>query len=54
MGKATDHGWSTSSDEIAQPTSIVMGRNLRQNSPERSKPQKAEQPRRQEAEKSKV
>jgi hypothetical protein len=29
MGKFTYHGWPTSSDEIPQPTSIVMGRNLR-------------------------
>ena len=26
MGKVTHHGWSTSSDEIPEPTSILMGR----------------------------
>ncbi len=50
MGKVTDHGWSTSSNEIAEPTSIVMGKNLRQNSPKPSKSQKAEKPQGQEAE----
>jgi hypothetical protein len=29
MGTVTHHGWSTSEDEIAQPTSIIMGKNLR-------------------------
>jgi hypothetical protein len=29
MGNLTIKGWSTSSDEIPQPTGIVLGRNLR-------------------------
>jgi hypothetical protein len=29
MGKFTRHCWRTSSEEIPQPTGIVMGRNLR-------------------------
>ena len=29
MGKVIHEGWSTSEDDIPQPTSIVMGRNLR-------------------------
>jgi len=29
MGNLTIKGWSTSSDEIPQPTSIILGRNLR-------------------------
>ena len=37
MGKVTDHGWSTSSDEIPQPISILLGRNLRKNFDEASK-----------------
>ena len=37
MGKLINHGWSTSSDEIPQPISILMGRNLRRNSDETSK-----------------
>jgi hypothetical protein len=28
MGTVTHHGWSTSEDEIAQPTSIIMSKNL--------------------------
>ena len=32
MGKLTIKGWSTSLDEIPQATSIIMGKNLRQNS----------------------
>jgi hypothetical protein len=53
MAKVIDHGWSKPSDQIAQPISIVMGKNLRKNSQEPSKPQKAEKPQqgRQEAEK---
>jgi hypothetical protein len=42
MGKLTNHGWSTSSDEIPQPTSILLGANLRKNSNEISKKQKEE------------
>ena len=34
MGKVTNLRWSTSSDEIQQPTSILLGRNLRKNSDE--------------------
>ena len=37
MGKVTHKGWSTSSDEIPQPISIVTGQNLRQNSQKPSK-----------------
>jgi hypothetical protein len=37
MGKPINHGWSNSSDEIPQPTSILLGRNLRKNSDEASK-----------------
>ena len=37
MAKVIDHGWSTSSDEIPQPTSIIMGANLRKPSDEASK-----------------
>ncbi len=44
MGTVTHHGWRTSSDEIPQPTSIVMGKNLRSNSGKPSKPPKREQP----------
>jgi hypothetical protein len=29
MGTVTHHGWRTSSDEIPQPTGVIMGRNLR-------------------------
>jgi hypothetical protein len=32
MGKVINHGWASSSDEIPQPISVVMGRNLRKNS----------------------
>ena len=32
MGKVTHHGWSTSSGELPQPTSILLRRNLRKNS----------------------
>jgi hypothetical protein len=32
MGKVTDHGWSSSSDEIPEPTSILLVNNLRKNS----------------------
>ena len=48
MGKVTDHGWSTSSDEIPQPASILLGANLRKNSNEASKNQR-EEPREKEA-----
>ena len=40
MGTFTNHGWSTSSDEIPQPTSILLGRKLRANSEQPSKQQK--------------
>ena len=42
MGKVTYLGSLTSSDEIPQPTSILLGRNLRKNSDEASKQQKEE------------
>jgi hypothetical protein len=29
MGKVTHRGWYNSSDEIPEPTSVVLGRNLR-------------------------
>jgi hypothetical protein len=29
MGTVTHHGWSKPGDDIPQPVSIVMGRNLR-------------------------
>jgi hypothetical protein len=38
MGTVTHHGWYTSEDEIPQPTSIIMGRNLRTPAPERPQP----------------
>jgi len=44
MAKVIDKGWSTSSDEIAQPSSILMGQNLRKNSEPASKPQKPPAP----------
>jgi len=37
MGKVTHHGWSRPDDEIPQPTSILLGRNLRVNSEQPSK-----------------
>ena len=40
MGKVTYLGSSTSSDEIPQPISILLGRNLRRNFDEASKEQK--------------
>ena len=40
MGKVTHHGWYSSSDEIPQPISILMGSNLRKASSKDSKPQK--------------
>jgi hypothetical protein len=40
--KNGSHGWSTSLHEIPQPTSMIMGPNLRQNLPERSEPSKKE------------
>jgi hypothetical protein len=45
VGTITHHGWSTSSDEIPQPISIVTGQNLRQNSekPSKASKEKAEQ-----------
>ena len=43
MGKVTYHGFYSSSDEIPEPTSILMGRNLRKNSEGPSKPPKASQ-----------
>lgn len=42
MGKVTYLGLLTSSDEIPQPTSILLGKNLRKNSDEASKQQKTE------------
>ena len=42
MGKFINHGWSSSSDEIPQPISIVMGRNLRKNSEQDTAKQKPE------------
>jgi hypothetical protein len=35
MGTVTHRGWYTSEDEIPQPTSIIMGGNLRTPAPER-------------------
>jgi hypothetical protein len=43
MGKVTHHGWYSSSDEIPEPTSILLGSNLRKNSDQASKPQKQDQ-----------
>jgi hypothetical protein len=43
MGKVTHHGWSKPSDEIPQPTSILLGSNLRKNSEQASKPRKQDQ-----------
>ena len=40
MGKVTFHGSSRSYDEIPQPTSILMGANLRSNSDAASNKQK--------------
>jgi hypothetical protein len=40
MGKLIIKGWSKPSDEIPQPTSIIMGANLRKNSEKLSKPKK--------------
>jgi hypothetical protein len=33
MGKLINEGWSKPGDEIPQPTSIIMGRNLRKPEP---------------------
>jgi hypothetical protein len=33
MAKHIHHGWSTSEDEIPQPTSIITGQNLRKPQP---------------------
>ena len=43
MGKVTHHGWYSSSDEIPEPTSILLGNNLRRNSDQASKKQKQDQ-----------
>ncbi len=43
MGKVTHLGWSSSSDEIPEPTSILLGKNLRKNSDQASKKQKQDQ-----------
>lgn len=40
MGKVTHHGWGNSLADIPQPTSVVMGRNLRRSSDETSKKRK--------------
>jgi hypothetical protein len=40
MGTVTHHGWRKPSDEIPQPTSIIMGRNLRPPQPELSEREK--------------
>jgi hypothetical protein len=40
MGTFTNLGWSTSSDEIPESISIVLGSNLRKNSDRVSKQQK--------------
>jgi len=42
MGKLINHGWSTSSDDIPQPISVIFGRNLRKNSEEDIAKQKPE------------
>ena len=43
MGKVTWHGWSSSSAEIPQPTSILYGANLKKSSKESSKEPKVQQ-----------
>ncbi len=43
MGKLIDLGWYSSSDAIPEPTSILLGKNLRQNSDQASKKQKQDQ-----------
>ncbi len=43
MGKVTHHGWYSSSDEIPEPTSILLGKNLRKNYDQASKKQKQDQ-----------
>ena len=40
MGKVTHHGWYSSSDEMPEPISILLGNNLRKSSEQASKPQK--------------
>jgi len=42
MGKVIHLGWSTSSDEIPEPISVLMGANLRKNFDETSKKQQEE------------
>jgi hypothetical protein len=37
MGKVTHRGWYSSSDQIPQPISILMGNNLRKDSDEELK-----------------
>ena len=37
MGKATYHGYENLPDEIPQPISVLLGKNLRKNSEEASK-----------------
>ena len=44
MGKVTYLGSRTSSDDIAQPISIVLGRNLRSNSDEDAKKKQKPKP----------
>jgi hypothetical protein len=44
MGTVTHLGWSTSEDDIPQPTSIIMGRNLRTPAPEAPQPPVPEDP----------
>jgi hypothetical protein len=43
MGTVKHHGWSTSEDEIPQPTSIVMGKNLRQSERSQEEPRQKEE-----------
>jgi hypothetical protein len=43
MAKVINKGWYSSSDEIPQPISVVLGKNLRQNSKPQSPPPKDEE-----------
>jgi hypothetical protein len=44
MGTVTHKGWYKPGDDIPQPTSIIMGRNLRTPAPEGPKPAVPEDP----------
>jgi hypothetical protein len=43
MAKVINKGWSKPGDEIPQPISVVLGKNLRQNSKPQSPPPKDEE-----------